>query len=206
VFSYGETIMHDPDRTRFSLLVRLKDTRDHLAWAEFVEIYTPVVYGFLRRRGLQHADAEDVTQEVFATVGRSIAGFQCDQQKGSFRAWLMTVVRSRLIDHVTRQGKHPAGTGDTATLERLEEHPARQNDRDVWEEEYRKSVFEWAAGRVREEVQDCTWQAFWRSHVCGEETKHIAEALEMSEGAVYVAKHRVLARLRKNVAELEGDA
>ena len=64
--------MDDPQPTRFSLIVRLRDGDDGQAWSEFVDIYTPVVYGFARRFGLQDADAADVTQDVFRTVAGSI--------------------------------------------------------------------------------------------------------------------------------------
>jgi len=74
--------MDDSEPTRFSLLARLKDEDDGQAWGEFLEIYTPVVYGFARKCGLQDADASDVTQDVFGSVFRSIGGFQCNRGKG----------------------------------------------------------------------------------------------------------------------------
>ena len=86
--------MDDPQPTRFSLLVRLRNAGDGRAWGEFVEIYTPVVYGFARKRGLQDADVSDVTQDVFRTVFRSISKFQCSREKGSFRAWLKAEKRA----------------------------------------------------------------------------------------------------------------
>jgi len=195
--------MDDPQPTRFSLLARLKDPGDERAWGEFLEIYTPVVYGFSRKCGLQDADATDVTQEVFRTVFRSIGGFQCERDRGSFRAWLMAVVRSRLGDYFATRGKHVRGTGDTATLAFLDGQPAADEQAAVWEKEYRKAVFEWAARRIRDDFQDSTWQAFWMTCVVGQNTKDVADALGMTTGAVYIAKCRVTARLKKEIQEVQ---
>ena len=195
--------MDDSQATRFSLLVRLRDGQDAQAWSEFVDIYSPVVYGFARRCGLQDADAADVAQEVFRTVARSIKGFECDRRRGSFRGWLMSVVRSRLNDFWAAGQRQAAGSGDTGVQRQLEAQPCAEDDRNVWEQEYQKSVFAWAAEHVRECVQPSTWQAFWQSSVEGKTTREVAESLEMTEGAVYIAKCRVLARVKEKIAELE---
>ena len=133
--------MNDSQATRFSLLVRLRDMQDTEAWFEFVEIYTPVVYGFLRKRGLQDADAADVTQDVFRKVSRSIRGFQCDRELGSFRGWLLTVTRNSLTDLHETRGRQPVGSADTAVHRLLEEESADDGSRQTWESEYRQSVF-----------------------------------------------------------------
>jgi RNA polymerase sigma-70 factor (ECF subfamily) len=87
--------MTEPPVTRPSLLVRLRDPRDGPAWAQFVEVYAPPVYGFARRQGLQDADAADLTQEVLQTVAAAIRRLDYDRGRGSFRGWLFSVVRSR---------------------------------------------------------------------------------------------------------------
>lgn len=195
--------MDDSQITRLSLLVRIKDLSDTQAWSEFAEIYTPVLYGFLRRRGLQDADAADVTQEVFRSVARSIKGFDCDRQKGSFRGWLLTVARSKLMNfRASRQGQ-VLGSADTAVQRQLEAQPAAESEDDVWEQEYRRSVFEWAVGQIRGHFQDATWQAFWQTSVEGKSTRDVAEALGMSEGAIYVARCRVLAQIKKKIQEVD---
>ena len=61
-----------PPETRASLILRLQDANDIVAWDEFAEIYAPVVYRSARRIGLQSADADDVVQEVLAAVARSV--------------------------------------------------------------------------------------------------------------------------------------
>lgn len=51
--------MTDLPDTRHSLLFRLRDTTDREAWRQFVEVYSPVIYHYARRRGLQDADAAE---------------------------------------------------------------------------------------------------------------------------------------------------
>ena len=195
--------MDDSQPTRFSLLIRLKDRRDSRAWEEFADIYSPIVYGYLRRKVLQDADASDVTQEVFRTVSRSIGGFTCERQLGSFRGWLMSVVRSRMNDFLARTHRQVAGSGDTQMHRSLEEQPAEDSDLEAWNRDYQKSVFDWAAGRVRERFQEATWRAFWLTAIEGKDGKEVADTLGMTPGAVYVAKCRVLAQIRKRIQEVE---
>jgi RNA polymerase sigma factor (sigma-70 family) len=195
--------MDDPQTTRLTLLVRIRDRQDGRAWGEFVEIYSRGVYRFLRRRGLQDADACDVTQDVFRTVARSIDTFDCDPERGSFRGWLMSVVRSRLHDHLDAQRRQVAGTGETATLQCLAAQPSPEGEEAAFEDEYRRSLFDWAAGQLRPQFREATWQAFWQTSVEGRPTKEVADSLGMSEGAVYIAKCRVLNELRKKIHEAE---
>ena len=82
--------------TRPSLLVRLRNPKDSAAWAEFVQVYTPLVYRYCRRAGLQSADAAEMAQETFAQVFQAIGSFSYDRGRGRFRDWLGAVVRSRL--------------------------------------------------------------------------------------------------------------
>ena len=103
--------------TRQSLLARIRDAHDDLAWSEFVGLYSPFIYAFMRRRGLQPADAADVTQDVMRTVFCSLDGFQHSHQRGAFRSWLVTIARSRLSDFLARRNTQVAGTGDTRTMD-----------------------------------------------------------------------------------------
>src|SRR5437764_15234745 len=95
--------MNPSPHTRPSLLVRLRDTADHEAWRQLVELYAPLVYRFLRRRGLQDADAADLTQEVLRSVASAIDSFEYDPRRGSFRGWLFTVARNKLHSFLKRQ-------------------------------------------------------------------------------------------------------
>src|SRR3954451_10319680 len=100
--------------TRASLLLRLRDPRDAEAWREFVELYTPLVYGYARKQGLQEADASDLTQDVLGAVVGGIGRLDYDPGRGAFRNWLFTVVRRKLTDWRRTQG-HPLRGNDPDT-------------------------------------------------------------------------------------------
>ena len=191
--------------TRASLLVRLRDPHDGEAWRQFVEVYASVVYGFARKRGLQDADAADLMQDVFRTVSAAIRRLEYDPERGTFRAWLFTVTRSRLYNFLDGQRRQVRGSGDSGTQERLEEQTARGAESEaLWDKEYQQRVFAWATEQVRGEFQAATWQAFWLTAVDGKNAKEVGQQLGMSPGAVYVAKSRVMARLKEAVSQLEG--
>lgn len=188
--------------TRPSLLVRIRDLRDDTAWAEFARLYTTLIYRFARQSGLQDADAALVTQDVLITVARTIHRFEYDRRNGSFRGWLRVVTRSRLCDFLRAQGRQIQGSGDSGVLQSLDEQPDSSQP-DPWERAYRRSLFEWAAERIQCEFEETTWQAFWQTSVAAREPSLVAESLGMSIGAVYIARSRVLARLRREVEEIE---
>jgi RNA polymerase sigma-70 factor (ECF subfamily) len=166
-----------------------------------VDLYSPVVYGFARRQGLQDADAADLVQEVLRSVARSLPTY--DRQKGRFRSWLMAVVRRRLSEFWAGRGREVSGSGDTRVLRHLEQVSDGNDTEQLWEEEYRQSVFRFAAARIRGEFEESTWRAFWLTTIDGKKTKEVAQSLEISEGAVYIAKSRVIARLKREVQVLE---
>ena len=197
--------MDDSPLTRPSLLVRIRDPRDTQAWSEFVDVYAPLVYGFARRHHLQDADAADLTQDVLRAVAGAVGRLDFDPQRGSFRGWLFTVVRNKLRNFLSRKGRRCQGSGDSAAQDRLDAVPADAGeDSSVWDLEYEKRVFVWAAKQVRGGFEDSTWQAFWLTAVEGKDPKEAASALGITVGAVYIAKSRVLARLRKKIEQLQG--
>lgn len=194
--------MDTVNTTRPSLLVRIKDLRDEMAWGEFAQLYTPFIYRVARQSGLQAADASLVTQDVLVTVARTIHRFEYNRKTGSFRGWLKVVTRSRLSDFLRAQGREVQGTGDTRIMHLLGEQPD-DSQPDIWEHEFRRSLFEWAVERIRCNFEDTTWQAFWQTSVSDRKTGDVAEELGMSVGAVYIARSRVLARLRKEIEEVD---
>ena len=191
--------------TSRSLLLRLRDARNAEAWEQFVEVYTPLVYGFCRQHGLQDADAADVSQEVMQAVAHAIGRFEYDPQRGRFRNWLLTITRNKLRNFLAKQQQEPHSTAETTPLQSLEAEPATEDDSN-WDLAYHRRLFEVAAEQVRPEVQHSTWQAFWQT-VCEEKDgKAVARSLGMSVGAIYIAKSRVLARLRERIRAIDGQA
>ena len=193
--------MDESQTTRESLIIRLEDGSDKQAWSDFIDLYSPVIYGFARQRGLQDADAADLVQEVLRSVSRSIPSY--DRQKGRFRNWLMAVVRNRLNDFWASDGRQATGSGDTRVHNHLEQVCSPDGLEQLWEQEYQRSVFQLAVNRIRDSFEESTWQAFWRTSVQCEAIREVAQSLEMSEGAIYIARSRVLARLRQQVQAFE---
>jgi RNA polymerase sigma-70 factor (ECF subfamily) len=185
--------------TRASLLVRLRDPQDVGAWREFIDLYAPLVYGYARKQGLQDADAADVSQDVLGAVITSIHRLDYRPDRGAFRNWLFTLVRRKLANWWAAQGRQTAGTGDSATHRLLEQCQGPDPAEQGWEAEWEQQVFAWACEQVRASVTDATWQSFWRTAVAGEPASRVAGDLGLSVGAVYVARSRVLARLKELV-------
>jgi RNA polymerase sigma factor (sigma-70 family) len=195
--------MSDLDKTSQSLLARIRDPKDEAAWSTFVEVYSPFVYRFIRRRGVQPADAADVAQDVMQTVFRSLDQFEHAQHEGSFRKWLTTIIRSRLSDNLSQRLRQAAGSGDTEVLGMLAEHPAPIEECTEDDREYQQCLFGWAANSIRCKFQESTWKAFWLTYVDGMRCEDAAEELGLSIESVYMARGRVLSRLRQKIRELE---
>jgi RNA polymerase sigma-70 factor (ECF subfamily) len=183
--------------TRASLLVRLRDLRDGAAWSQFVALYTPVVYGYARKQGLQDADAADLSQEVLRAVAGAIGRLEYDPARGAFRNWLFTVVRRKLLNWRAAREQQRQVSGDSATQLSLEQCPAPAREEAEWETEWKDRLFTWACNQVRREVTDTTWQAFWRTAIQAQAGKRVAGDLGLSVAAVYAARSRVLARLKE---------
>jgi RNA polymerase sigma-70 factor (ECF subfamily) len=197
--------MEEPPDTRRSLIVKLRDPADTIAWREFVAIYGPLIYRLARRNGLQDADAHDLGQEVFRAVAGAVDRW--DPARGSFRGWLSRIARNLLINFVTRRQFQPRGSGATSIQELLEAQPAVDPSATaLFEADYRIQVFHWAAEEVRGQVAPTTWQAFWLTAVEGRPPDEVAIELCLSVGSVYVARSRVLARLRRRIERLGDEA
>lgn len=191
---------HEPT-TRASLLVRLRDADDREAWASFVDLYAPVVYGFARGRGLQDADAADLTQTVLLKVARSVGSFRYDPKRGSFRGWLFTIACNELRRSLERP-RRARGTGGSDAQRLLEAQPAPGADPLAsWQEAWERQVFAWAAEQARAGCEERTWLAFWRTAVEDRSGKDVAAELGMSVAAVYLAKGRVLAKIKELVQQ-----
>jgi RNA polymerase sigma-70 factor (ECF subfamily) len=192
--------------TRRSLILKLRDPADHAAWCEFVALYQPLIYRLARRKGLQDADARDLCQEVFRAVARAIERWDLDPARGSFRGWLSRIARNLLINFLTRRPYRLRGSGSTSVQELLEAQPAEDPSATaLYEAEYRRRLFRWAADEVRAQFAPTTWRAFWQTAVEGRPPTAVAAELGLSVGAVYIARSRVLARLRRQV-EQHGEA
>jgi RNA polymerase sigma-70 factor (ECF subfamily) len=190
--------------TRPSLLLRLRDLQDRDAWTQFVGLYAPLIYGYLRKRGLQDADAADLTQACLRQVAAGVGSLDYDPQRGVFRGWLFTIVRNKVRDFFAVPQRLYQGSGDSGVQQLLESQPAPvPNEAGEWEREYRRGLLAWAAEQVRPQVQEATWQAFWQTAVEGKLAREVARELGLTAAAVYLAKSRIMARLRALIRQVQ---
>jgi RNA polymerase sigma factor (sigma-70 family) len=191
--------------TRASLLVRLKAPRDERAWIEFVEIYEPLIHRLARAKGVQEADADDLAQDVFRTVADAIERWDPDPARGSFRAWLSRIARNLIVNLLAARRRQTAsfGTGGTEMFELLQAQPAADADSALFDIEYRRQIFANAAKCTRVQFQETTWLAFWRTAVEGRDLAEVAAELGLTPGALYVARSRVMARIRQEIDRIE---
>jgi RNA polymerase sigma-70 factor (ECF subfamily) len=185
--------------TRYSLIARLGRAEDEEAWSEFLALYRPLVYRIARRRGLQHADAEDLAQHVFSAIARAVRTFRPDPERGRFRSWLARIAQNATINALSRRPRD-AAVGGSTVFDLLNQQLGHSGcPRDVLELELRRSLFRRAAERIRHEFRDATWKAFWLTAVEGQEIAAAASELGISVGSVYAARSRIIYRLRREI-------
>ncbi|MHC4407216.1 MAG: sigma-70 family RNA polymerase sigma factor [Planctomycetota bacterium] len=173
---------------------------------EFVELYERAVFRYVRSKGLQNADAIEVVQEVLIAVHRSVDEWN-PNGAGSFRAWLLRVSSNLATSLVRQKHRERMLTGGTHVCNALNAASSAADQDTANEEdlEWRQWAFCWASSKAQREVSDVTWRAFWLTAVETRPPADVAKQLELSVGAVYAAKCRVLQRLRVSVGEIEED-
>jgi RNA polymerase sigma-70 factor, ECF subfamily len=188
-------------QTSSNLLVLIK-SKDQEAWRRFVHLYGPLVYGWCRRFGLQEADAADVGQDVFRKVAESIEGFHHDRKGDSFRGWLRSITRSRVFDFLRQRAREAHGVGGSDAQSRLLEFPCSEDESGSSVEDDKLTLVRRAVELVLESCKEETRQAFLRIVVAGHDPADVAAELGMTANAVYVAKSRILRRLREEFSQL----
>ncbi len=190
--------------TSTSLLARVQQY-DQEAWQRLTNLYGPVVYRAARRARLQESDAADIVQEVFRAVANHIEGFRRDREGDSFRAWLWTITRSKLLDHYRQHARRQPAKGGTDAYEQLQNLPDDKFDEDECGREVLagvQAVAREALALLKTDFEEKTWHAFWLSAIDGKSAAEVGRELNMSVAAVYKAKSRVLARLRDELSGL----
>jgi RNA polymerase sigma-70 factor (ECF subfamily) len=177
------------------LLERVK-AKDEGAWERMVSLYAPLVDHWSRKAGLQEADVADVRQEVFLAVARKIQDFRRDRAGDTFRGWLRTITQHRLTDH-WRQTRGGPLTGGSGPGELLRQMPAAQESSEASATEETQILYRRALELIHRDFEERSWQAFWRVVIEGQRPGDVAADLQMTANAVYLAKGRVLARLRE---------
>ena len=188
-----------PDTTPPTLLARLRDPADRAAWERLVALYTPLLYGWGRRRGLSAADAADLVQDVLTVVVRQIPEFEYDPGR-SFRAWLRKVAFHKF--HDLRRDRVPLPLSPD---ELTRTAAATDVDACFEEAEYRRYLVRRALEAMQRDFAETTWKACLLAVTTPRTAASIGAELGLSEGAVYAAKFRVLRRLREELAGLDED-
>jgi len=192
--------MHE---TSPSLLERLRARPDSEAWWQLVELYSPLIYGWLRRHSLQHQDVEDLVQEVLRVVVRELPHFQYDPERGSFRSWLRAVTVHRLQAYWRSQQARPVAAGNSSLASMLEQLADPRSDLSrLWDQEHDRHVARRLLEMIQPEFEATTWQAFQRTALDGIKASLVAAELGLSVNAVFIAKSRVMRRLRQEAQGL----
>lgn len=188
--------------TSASLLDRLRGAPDGPAWQQLVAIYTPLISGWLRQRGLARQDSEDLSQEVMLVVVRRVPEFE-RERLGAFRSWLRNITVRCLSDYWRKQKRQPQGRGFCDLEQALEQlaDPDSGLSRE-WDAEHDRHVMHQLLALIQGEFSETTWTAFRRVALDNDSPRDVAEQLGITENAVFIAKSRVLARLRREGARL----
>jgi RNA polymerase sigma-70 factor (ECF subfamily) len=189
--------------TSASLLDRLRRDPQSAAWQRLVEIYEPLVRGWLRQHRLVESDADDVVQEVMTVVVRRLKDFEHNGRIGAFRTWLRTITANCLRDHWRSGRRRPTATGDSdfqQLLAQLEDSTSGLSK--SWDQDHDRHVTRKLLEMLRGDFEPATWQAFQRTALDGVSAKDTALELGITSNAVFIAKSRVLARLRQEAAGL----
>jgi RNA polymerase sigma-70 factor (ECF subfamily) len=189
--------------TSATLLQRLRDRTDQDAWQRLVDLYTPLLNGWLKRYGLQASDREDLVQEVLTAVVREAPRFRHNGRPGAFRHWLRAILVNRLREFWRGRQSRPAATGDSDVADML----AQLEDPDsglshLWDQEHDKHVLHRLLALIEPQFTPSTWRAFHRVVLEGARPDAVAAELGLSVNAVFIAKSRVLQRLRDETREL----
>ena len=205
----------DPDATRSSLVRRLRDWQDQGGWQEFFDTYWKLIYAVGLKAGLSDAEAQDVVQETVVSVAKQMREGGYDRTKGSFKNWLCTITKRRVIDHLRRRKpedamRRPRAPGvsgaatATDTVHRIPD-PAADDFEAVWSEEWQKNLVDVAIERVKQEISDKQFQIFDLYVLKNLPLRRVTKLLQVSATLVYVTKHRVNGLIRREVRRLENE-
>ena len=183
--------------TRASLLLRIRDPNDGESWRQFGNVYAPIIFRFLTSRGLQEADAGDVTQNVMMEVARCIKNFEYDPALGKFRNWLALISRRQLNRFWQKRNMNES-------LE-PEEMGIDQKSDATWIDAWQSELLRTALDRIRPVLKESTWSVFEMTWIESRPAAEVSQQLSMPIDLVYSAKARVLKRVEEEIRMLGDD-
>ncbi|MFT5523328.1 MAG: RNA polymerase sigma-70 factor (ECF subfamily) [Pirellulaceae bacterium] len=184
--------------TSFSLLERIREEGSEAAWRRLADLYTPLIRNWLRQRGVTDTDADDLSQDVLMVIARKLPDFEHNQNTGAFRSWLKNITINCLRDFWKKQKIRPTARGGSsfaqilAELEDPHSHCSQQ-----WDREYEIYMTRQLMRMLRPQFSQQTWQAFEQLALRGMSASEVASQLGLTVNSVYIAKSRVLAKLRQ---------
>lgn len=192
--------MNSTPETRYTLIGKLQNPEDVEAWSEFTSIYQPLIFRICRKRGLQHADATDVTQEVLTRVAQAIEKFSADHHGSTFRGWLYRMTQNLVIDFMRKRNRNVLAKANHP-LQLADNNAPDNNESAEFRLEFQRQIFWLVAKEVRQQVNPKTWQAFWLTEIEQLPVGEVAEKLDVSTGSIYVSRSRVIARLKQEAEQ-----
>ncbi len=201
-----ETSVDELLPTRQSLLLRLRDWEDQESWRDFFNTYWKLIYGFALKSGLNDASAQDVVQQTMVSLATSLKDRRYDPRNGSFKSWLLTITRRRIIDQLRRAQVRPSldGIGDdqaTPLIERVPD-PSSLALSQVWDEEWEKNLMDAALSNVKRQVKPLQYQLFDCLVFKNWPVSDVARKLSVSSHQVYFAKAKITRLVQKEIARL----
>ncbi|MGB1128854.1 MAG: sigma-70 family RNA polymerase sigma factor [Haloferula sp.] len=200
------------EKTRKSLIARLDNWEDQRTWDEFYQTYWRLIYAVGIKAGLRPEEAHDCVQETILSIAKQSKKKLYDPNQGSFKTWLMNMTRWRINDQFRKRKKDTAMAGGdwdndrkTAVIDRFEDPKGDLLER-LWDVEWKKNVADAALAKVKAQVSPKQYQIFDYYVVRQWEAKKVQEHLNVSMAQVYLAKHRVGAVLKRELARLEENA
>ncbi len=186
------------DTTRASLILRIRDPNNSLAWREFYELYGPLIYRYGRAKGLSAEDAEDIRSQCMEAVVQQIGSFEYDKAKGGFKNWLRRLVHNKTVDLIRKRREKQADTQEMRAV--VDGNPSPDEE---WEKNWKKSHLRYCVEQIRKSLSENNFKAFWMLVFDERPVEEVCSILGMNANQVYKAKSNTLARLRDMMAEFD---
>lgn len=190
------------DITRISLILRVRDTRDAESWEEFVQIYEPMIQNIAARLGLSPEDREDASQTVLVNLTKSIDQWNSDSEQASFRGWLYRVAKNTILNYLkskSHRWTHHHQTGNEHMIEKIDQLDAG------YEIEFLRQAMLYLAQKIKSDFEPTNWSAFWLTYSQQMTVEEAATELGISKSRVYVARSRIIKRLKLEALRLNED-
>ena len=190
--------------TRHTLLHRLKDQHDEKSWEEFMLTYQKYIYNICKRSKLQHNEAEEFTQEILVKLWKKLPELDVRTVKGSFRAWLKTMIKNHITNFFNRQKmiREKLTVNNQESLLPYIDKISKSDIDEIIDNEWHLHITNLALEKVKESLSAGTVNAFLMS-LEGRSTEEISQALKITESTVYVHKKAVKDALQKQIRQLK---